>query len=248
MSLRRSLLPCSFALVAAVLSSIARADDYLLAEGSWPGRIWSSRAGELATLYTRPTHPADDLVTKVQSVTRLPSGEIAFASGLDRTVLGFSSAGERRLHHGGGLVRQVRADGDGRIYWSGLETPRENEPLPDGFIYRLDPATGDAAAILTFSQIDVGKDWWGAFDVYRDKIYVGTSRGKTSLYNVSVSPVERVCELPFAVSAFRFQEGGGLLACDGKGRLFRFGDLSHPESFETILETSTPFVDFDAVR
>ena len=103
---------------------------------------------------------------------------------------------------GGGLVRQVRTDRAGLVYWSGLETPLDNNPLPDGFIYRIDPASGEATTLHTFSQADVGRDWWGAFDGFQDKIFVGTSREKTTIYDVSASPVRHICQLPFAATAF----------------------------------------------
>ena len=220
-------------------------EDYLLAEAAaWPGKVWMSRNGELSLLHERPTPLADDLVPRVQSLTRLPSGEIAFCSGLDRTVLGLNRGSERRLHHGGGLVRQVRMDREGRVYWSGLETPLENNPLPDGFIYRLDPASGEAETLMTFSQQDVGSDWWGAFDVHQGKIYVGTLRDQTSIYDVSVSPVKRVCQLPFAATAFRLR-AGGLYACDGKGHLFHVPDLSRPDEYSPVLDLTLQFVDFE---
>jgi hypothetical protein len=220
------------------------ANEYLLADGkAWPGQILTWRDGGQNTTYLRPLNVGDD-IPRIQSLTRLADGRLVFASGLDRSVMQLDAGRERRLHHGGGLVRQVRTDADGALYWSGLETPRDGNPLPDGFIYRLRPETNEAETLLTFSQGDVGKDWWGAFDVRDGKVFVGTLRDRTRIYDLSQSPVRQVCELPISATAFRFGPGNSLYACDGQGVLYRFDDLARPGDFEEVLRSPTPFVDF----
>ncbi len=149
-----------------------------------------------------------------------------------------------KLQTGGYLARQVRTDLGGTLYWSGLETPRDNNPLPDGFIYSWNPKTGEAKTVMTFSQGDVGNDWWGAFDVRDGRIFVGTIKDQTRIYDVTASPVQLVATLPISATAFRFGPDGSLLACDGKGKLYRFAELAHPDKSEVVLTSDTPFVDF----
>jgi hypothetical protein len=231
------------ALAFGITASVSAA-EYLLADGqAWPGQIFQWQGGAESTAYLRPLAVGDD-VPRIQSLTRLADGRLVFASGLDRSVFEVDGGRERRLHHGGYLVRQVRSDADGALYWSGLETPRDGNPLPDGFIYRWRPETNQTETLLTFSQGDVGRDWWGAFDVRDGQIYVGTLRGRTRIYDVSASPVRQVCELPIAATAFRFGPGDSLYACDGQGVLYRFDDLSRPDDFQEVLRSTRPFADF----
>lgn len=227
----------------------ANASEYFLADGnSWPGRLILSQGRTDNTLHQRPRALTDSDVPRLQSVTTLPGGRTVFCSGLDRSVFELAGRGETRLHYGGPLVRQVRTDTDGSLYWSGLETPLDNNPLPDGFIYVWDPARREPRALLTFSQGDLGHDWWGAFDVRDGRIYAGTLRNRTTIYDVSASPVHRVTTLPISATAFRFAADGSLFFCDGRGTLYRIADLNHPEEYEIVLRSPTPFVDFSFTR
>ena len=223
-------------------------EEFILADGrSWPGRIFvTGDRGERA-LAVRDTRLPQELVPRVQSLTTLRDGRIIFCSGLDRSLLELLPRGERVFQHGGYLARQVRTDRDGTLYWSGLETPLNNNPLPDGFIYKLN-ARGQAETALTFSQGDVGRDWWGACDVGEGRVFVGTNRGRTTIYDVSVSPVQTVCTLPIAATAFRFGRDGSIYACDGGGNLYRFGDRANTDRYDTVVRGATPFVDFDFGR
>lgn len=224
----------------------ATADDFLLADGkSWPGVLLHSADGNLSTLLVRGATHAVETYPRLQSVTRLRDGRVVFCSGLDRALMLLTPTGEQVFQHGGYLARKVRTGSDGLLYWSGLETPQDKNPLPDGFIYSWNPATDETRTVLTFSQGDVGHDWWGDFDVTEGRVIVGTLRGRTALYDVSTSPVRQLCTLPMAVDAFRFAGDGSLWACDGQGALFRFPDLARPEAFEVKLHSSVPFADFE---
>ena len=226
-------------------TSAAFADDFYLADGrGWPGRILRTRGDGHETLLVRPLQLADDGVPRVQSLTTLADGRVIFCSGLDRGLYEALPRGERRFRYGGYLARQVRTAADGTLYWSGLETPRDDNPLPDGFISACDPASGTVTQQWTFSQGDVGRDWWGAFDVRDGRIYVGTLRDRTSIYDVTASPVVRVATLPISATAFRFAADGSLYACDGGGKLYRFADLANTDQHELVLQSAAPFVDF----
>lgn len=225
--------------------AVAETPDLLLADGkSWPGRLLVHRQGAVQPLLERSATLPQEVVPRVQSVTVLPGGRTVFCSGLDRQLRETAPGGERELLNGGYLARQVRTGADGQLYWSGLETPRDGAPLPDGFIYRWNPANGQSETLLTFSQGDVGRDWWGAFDLRGDHVIVGTLQGRTKLFDVSVSPVRAVGELPIAATAFRFAPDGSLWACDGQGAIYRFTELDGSQPGELILRSPTPFVDF----
>lgn len=219
--------------------------EIILADGqAWPGRILESRSGRVDAWFSRPAALPDGDVPRVQSLAILPSGQVLFCSGLDRSIYEISGRSERRFHHGGYLARQVRVDADGMVYWSGIETPRDGQPLPDGFIYSWNPSTREIRTVLTFSQQEVGHDWWGTFDVHNGRIYVGTLRDHTRLYDVTTSTASHFGTLPFAATAFRFASDGSLYACDGHGKLVRFANPSDLTTFDVILVTSTPFADF----
>ncbi|WP_254509809.1 hypothetical protein [Anatilimnocola floriformis] len=215
-----------------------------MADGrAWPGKILIANERGERTLAVRDARQPQELTPRVQSVTTLRDGRIIFASGLDRSLMELLPRGERVFQHGGYLARQVRTDRDGTLYWSGLETPINNNPLPDGFIYKLN-ADGTSQPVLTFSQGDVGKDWWGAFDVVEGRLFVGTLRNRTAIYDISVSPVQHVVTLPVALTAFRFGRDASLYGCDGQGNLYRWADRTQPERYETVLRSTTAFVDF----
>ncbi len=219
--------------------------DYTLADGkAWPGRLVAAHPDRWETLFIRPSVHSEFIVPRLQSITQLGDGTIVFCSGLDRAVYALSARGEEQLHYGGGLVRQVRTSADGTLYWSGLETPLDGNPLPDGFIYAWDPTTRATRVVQTFSQGDVGRDWWGAFDVHAGRIIVGTLRGQTSLYDISASPVVRIATLPLAATAFRFAADDSLLAADGAGKLYRFPDLNDVGNREIVYQGTIPFTDF----
>ena len=223
----------------------AAGESWLLADGkAWPGKLLRAHDGQTVVEFARGNSNSDQVVPRVQSITRLADGRLVFCSGLDRKLFELTATGERELKEGGYLARQVRTDTDGTLYLSGLETPRDGNPLPDGFIYSWSPKSGETKTVMTFSQGDVGHDWWGAFDVHDGKFYVGTNAGQTRIFDVSASPVKQVATLPIAATAFRFDTDSSLLACDGKGKLFRFRDLAHPEKSEIVLTSETPFVDF----
>jgi len=229
--------------------SSASADDFLVADGkAWPGKLLVLRGNRTETYLDRTAALPEGAITRVQSVTALPNGRIVFCSGLDRYLMEAQPAGERVFQHGGYLARQVRADRNGQVYWSGLETPRDGAPLPDGFIYTWDSTRNETRTVLTFSQGDVGRDWWGAFDVRDGRIYVATLRDKSRIYEIVNSVPRRVAELPFSVTAIRFDQDGSLCACDGQGGLYRFPDLTDPAHYTEVARSRTPFVDFAAVN
>ncbi|QDU30824.1 hypothetical protein ETAA8_59730 [Anatilimnocola aggregata] len=239
---------CLACCLVATWVTFATGEEFILADGrAWPGKIVVATEQAESVFATRPDRLPTDLTPRVQSLTKLNDGRIIFCSGLDRSLIELLPRGERVFKHGGYLARQVRTDRDGTLYWSGLETPLNSNPLPDGFIYKLD-ASGNTQTVMTFSQGDVGRDWWGAFDVVDGRIFVGTISGRTTIYDVSVSPVQRVCTLPISATAFRFRADGSIYACDGRGTLHRYADRNNPERSEVVLRSTTPFVDFDFSR
>ena len=224
---------------------IGNGQDFLFADGSsWPGRIFSIESTDAVTRWQRAAVTSDRVIPRVQSLTQLPDGSLAFCSGLDRSVFVVDSSGESELHHGGGLVRQVRTDSNGDLYWSGLETPIDGNPLPDGFIYRKRTDNGQIETVLTFSQELVHRDWWGAFDVHEGRVFVATLSTPSKIYQLENSIPKLIATLPISARSFRFESPTDLLATDGAGRLYRFSDLSRPEIFQVITDSPVRFVDF----
>lgn len=233
-----------FAVLALYCFSSSSAQDYLVVDlAAQPGRILKVE-GSRSSLFWQRSHVNEPLFSKIRSLTFLADGEIAFCSGLDRGIRILGKGGERELHQGGYHARQVRTDTNGDLYWSAVETPQDNNPLQDGFIYRRVAKTGQVEALVTFSQALVGKDWWGAFDVRDGKIFVATLNSPSNLYQLENAIPKHIATLPFPVSSFRLTEGNSLLASDGKGQLLRVPDLKQPDKLEAALKLETAFADF----
>lgn len=225
------------------------AEDFFLADGeSWPGKILRTSDRGLQEVHLRSQALPQGDVPRIRSITLDHDGNLVFCSGLDRSLMKLLARGEVRFQHGGYLVRQVRTDTDGTIYFSGLETPLQGNPLPDGFIYRVNPASGRTETLSTFSQSDTQHDWWGSFDVREGHIYVSTFHEPSTIYDLSVVPPRALFTVPFGVHAFRFESETSILACDGRGKLVRFPDLHHPEKSQIVLDLPTAFVDFCQAR
>lgn len=221
------------------------AEEFLLVDQSaWPGKLLATRGENIESLWQRGASVDQRDVPKIQSLTILPDGGLAFCSGLDRSVILLRNGRESQLHHGGSLVRQVRTDINGDLYWSGLETPIDSNPIPDGYIHRRSHETGQVETLITFSQELVGKDWWGALDVRGEVVFVATLKSPARLYRLENSIPKLIANLPIAVSAFRFESDNAILATDGTGKIYRFSDLSHPAEFQVVWSGQQRFVDF----
>lgn len=221
------------------------AEEFLLVDQSaWPGKLLATRGENVETIWQREASVDQRDVPKIQSLTNLPDGGLAFCSGLDRSVILLRNGRESQLHHGGSLVRQVRTDTNGDLFWSGLETPIDSNPLPDGYIHRRRHQTGQVETLITFSQELVGKDWWGALDVRDGVVYVATLKSPARIYRLENSIPKLITSLPIAISAFRFEAENTILATDGTGKIYRFSDWSRPESFEVLWSGQQRFVDF----
>jgi len=233
--------------LASLVTGPASADDYLLADGpAWPGRVLATNGREPSLLFERSRHLPNDLVPRVRSLTTLRDGRLVFCSGVDRTIMEWTPRGERVLHHGGYLARQVRTDGAGDLYWSSLETPQDGNPLPDGFITKMELATGEVRRLMTFSQNDVNRDWWGTFDVHDGRIFVASLHQPSGIYELDNSIPRRIAALPISAVAIRFSEAGRLLACDGQGKLYHFDNLHSPQEYQILLDNAGAFTDFVA--
>lgn len=232
-----------------ILSGCTRlwAQDFLVVDQSLqPGALLSLR-GQNTTQYWRRGMTTDRLVPKICSFAQLSDGSIAFCSGLDRSIMLLRNTGESELHHSGYLARQVRADSNGDLYWSGLETPQNNNPLPDGFIYRRRASSGQVETLLTFSQELVGKDWWGAFDVRDGNVYVATLRAPASIYRLENSIPVHLATVNCGISSMRVESDMSVLISDGEGRIFRV-PLQSAQNLELIVQREFLISDFLPIR
>jgi hypothetical protein len=227
--------------------TVSAQDRFLVADHREnPGRVILAETGSVVPWLERHLAGSSDVfVSKVRSLSLLRDGRLVYVSGVDRSIMVYDRVAERQLRYGGGQVRQVRVADDGHLYMSTLETPIDGNPLPDGLISRVDSNTGESTPLLTFSQEVVGREFWGAFDVHRDKIYAGTLSDRTRIYDVTrAAPVELIAELPFNAPSFRFSRDGVLYACDGRGKVYRFPDLRDTNRSEVVLDIAEPFTDF----
>ncbi len=227
-----------------ISSSLASAQNFLVVDqAAWPGKFINIRGSSSSSYWQRG--PVNErLVSRIRSLTNMPDGSIAFCSGLDRSIMVLGPAGEQELHHGGYLARQVRTDSNGDLYWSGVETPQNNNPLPDGFIYRRRASTGQVETLLTFSQSNTDHDWWGAFDVRGGQVYVATLKSPAKLYRIVDSIPQHIATFSFPISSFRIIGPSAILAADGQGKIYRIDDWQQPERADVIVQREFAISDF----
>lgn len=228
-------------------SSLVSAQNFLVVDQSaWPGKFITLR-GTSTTNYWQRGAVNDRIIPRIRSLTNMPDGSIAFCSGLDRSIMVLGPAGEQELHHGGYLARQVRTDTNGDLFWSGVETPQNSNPLPDGFIYRRKATTGQVETLLTFSQSNTDHDWWGAFDVRGGQVYVATMKSPAKLYRIADSIPQHIATFSFPISSFRIIGPTAILAADGQGRIYRVDDWQEPERADVVAQREFAISDFLAI-
>jgi hypothetical protein len=224
------------------------ADNWELADGqAWPGRVLWTDGRNVAAQLTRPATRTAQQIPRLQSLTRY-DGKLVFCSGLDRVIMEQNVLGEQVLNQTAFIARQVRTDTNGDLYASGLETPLAGNPLPDGFIYKKNRTTGALDPVLTFSQGDVQRDWWGAFEVHQGQIYLATLNSPAKIYRVESNIPRLVVTVPFSVKAFRLTSESEIWATDGAGNILLVDDLQHPELYKVKVRGVPAFVDFQRAR
>jgi hypothetical protein len=247
----RSLAYFGLALVA-TSASLASAEDLLLTMSrSLPGTLLVSEGGTWPREIYRHADGNSDLgpaVPRIASVT-FGRGEGTFiCSGLDGSIFKLDGSRPRLVHEHSGQVRDIAIDdGEGRIYYSVLPTPRGGESAGDCEIWYFDLRAARASRFATIEQRMVGGDFWGAFTIRGGVLYAGTLSPRGRIYRVHPGGrSELAIESGLGtITGLSFSPGGELYFATGSAKVFRTSDFQTTEL--VVQEPASQFTDV-AVR
>lgn len=232
--------------LAVILPPRVHAGDLYLADGgAFPGKLWSTtdRVGELIHARAGQADPAFPAAAmKLGHVAVTHAGEIYYASGLDGYVMHLlDGKHEIAVFEFPGQIRDVACTAEPHtVYFSVVPTPKDNEPLADGEIYRRDLWEGQPTLVATVRQADVGGAWWGNFTVRNDAVYLSTFEKRSRLYRLADGqpvPVFPANQLEIRGLA---TTGPEFLVADGSSRIYRTPDF---RSFVLVYEGDGQFTD-----
>jgi hypothetical protein len=237
----RRLIPTAltWALIFAARATHAWSADYWLADQqAFPGGIWHAADGDAGERLIHRRQPTADPVfprafMKVGQIAAAPDGEFYFCSGLDGCVLALLDGRHEVLSFEfGGQIRDLSCGGEEHVvYFSVVPTPQNDEPLPDGKIYRRDLWAGEAAEVATIHQAEVGGNWWGTFCVRERVIYLATTEPRSRLFRVTGAAPEAIYPNNTRRILGLEANGEAFVVADGTGEIVRTIDFT---SFEPV--------------
>ena len=185
------------------------APRFYVADGRFsPGEVhqltYSGRAGyQAARIHRRAPASHSMNATPIRAIGSFavgPRGELYVCSGVDRCIYRVRGGREELVHvHlparvGEGIRDVALGNGGDTLYYSVVRTPQGcNDALRDGMIYGIStrnlqrgrPASNKAWDFYRVRQADVGRDWWGTFDVSDDgQLYLSTLGDYFDVYHV----------------------------------------------------------------
>ncbi len=208
----------------------AHGQQAFLADGrADPGILWQTDgSAEEITVYRRSVHPEPAFpgaIKKLAQVAIGPDNKIYFCSGLDGWVLHLLDKKNEVAAFAmvEGQVRDLACTGEEHtVYYSTVETPKDNQPLGDGKIYRRDFQEGKATLVATIRQADVGGNWWGVFAIHEGMIYLATTEPNSRILTWQKGTIRPVAELRghkiegltiAPDSSFQFVSGTNVVSC-----------------------------------
>jgi hypothetical protein len=115
------------------------------------------------------------------------------------------------------------------VFFSVVPTPQDDEPLPDGKIYRRDLWHGQPTEVATVKQRDIGGGWWGTFAMKDREIYLATLEESSRVFRLTTSGPELVGMAEGRqITGFTATAEGWLLA-EGAGWIYRTADFTAVE-------------------
>jgi streptogramin lyase len=145
-----------------------------------------------------------------------PDGAIYFLNANEHDIYRLEGNREVKVYTHTTYVRNVKFDGQGRLYFSESTGARA-----DGVIYRLED--GRAVHHFQVRLSDVDGYWAGdfAFDAHGILWLSSGNRVPASLYQVKEGRPQRMFTAPGAISGFTFTDEGDLLFADWAQRVDR---------------------------
>jgi hypothetical protein len=184
----RSLATLGLALVACS-ASVASAEDLLLTMAkSWPGALLISEGGTWPREIYRHVEGSRYLRAVVPRITAVAYGQSEgtfVCSGLDGSILKLDGSRPRLLYEHNGQVRDLAIeDGEGRVYYSVLPTPKGGESAGDTEIWHYNLRSRRASRFAVITQRAVGGDFWGTFSIRGGVLYAGTLAPEGRIYRI----------------------------------------------------------------
>lgn len=232
----------------ALLVATASAENFLLAMSrEWPGAVYSSTGGAPARPLYRHVEGSRELsgaIPRITAVTHGASEGTFVASGLDGAIFKLEGARPRLLYQHPGQIRDIALEnGEGRIYFSVLPTPRPGETLADGDIWYFDLRTSRPSHFATITQSMVGGDFWGTFAIHGGVLYAATLTPQGHIYRIfpgGRSELSAETNLG-PIHGLAFNNRGELYLATGTGKIYRSHDF---RSFDTaLLDPAAQFTD-----
>lgn len=218
--------------LATMVVSSVKSDDLLLAMShEWPGAVHVSQTGGSARSTYRHVEGNPDLagaIPRIAAVT-FGSAEGTFvASGLDGSIFKIEGSRARLIYQHPGQIRDLALEnGEGRVYFSVLATPRGGDPLPDGEIWYFDLRTSRPNRFATITQTMVGGDFWGTFAIQGGVLYAGTLTAHGQIYRIfPTGRSELAAETNLGpIHGLAFATTGNLYLATGSQKIYRTRDL-----------------------
>jgi hypothetical protein len=230
-----------FALALTVLSAPAAfAEDLLLTTArSWPGTLSVSEGGTWPREIYRHVEGSRYLRGAVPRIAAVAYGSSAgtfVCSGLDGAIFKLDGNHPRLLYEHSGQVRDLAIDdGEGRLYFSVLPTPRGGESAGATEIWFFNFRTSRASRFAVIPQSAVDGDYWGTFTIRGGVLYAATLTPQGRVYRIF--PGGR-SELAFEsgqgpTTGLTFGPSGELYYATDSAKVLRTADFRRSE---TVLE------------
>jgi hypothetical protein len=224
----------SLGLASLVFSNAAHAEDLFVAAGAdFPGKLWYSEGGALLrpihARLGRPDPAYPRAVMKLAQVAVAPDNKVFFCSGLDGYVMHLlDGRHEIQSFEFDGQIRDLACTGEeATVYFSVVPTPRNNEPLADGKIYRRNFGDGQPTVVATIRQSDVGGNWWGTFTIRDGSIFISTMEENSRILEVAGDAVTPLFTAPgMRIQGLSTDREGAFYFVTGAGKVYRTIDFS----------------------